>query len=261
MYDDAQLESAIAALLADEQYREHPLREALAALFERYQNHLLQIERLTSISDGYQTVLRERNQTITERYARQMRQLKRIVRISDHYQQMLRESNEALKTSSTRDPLTSLANRRLMLERLHTETAVAERRNSPFALALIDVDHFKQINDRFGHQAGDEVLVSIAHTLAAGLRAYDLCARWGGEEFMVLMPHTTGANALEIAVRLRRRVNALQYPDIAGIETPTISMGIAEYQMDTSFSETIKRADSALYKAKSRGRDRIVLAP
>jgi diguanylate cyclase (GGDEF)-like protein len=261
MRDDGKLEETIAALLGEEQYREHPLRAALSSLFERYQDHLTQLERLTSISDGYQTALRERNQTITDRYARQMRQLKKIVRISDQYQQMLRESNETLKTTSTRDPLTGLANRRLMLERLQSETAIAERRLSPFTIALIDIDHFKLINDNFGHQAGDEVLIAIAHTLADGLRAYDVCARWGGEEFMALMPHTTGADALEIAVRLRRRVNELAHPALSGQDAPTISIGIAEYHLNTSFSEAIKRADGTLYEAKSSGRDRIVLAP
>ncbi len=261
MRDNGQLESDIATLLADEQYVGQPLREALASLFGRYQNHLTQIERLTSISDGYQTVMRERNRSITERYDRQLRQLKKIVHISDQYQQALQEKNETLKEFSLRDALTGLANRRLMMERLNSEVAQAERRQTPFSLALVDIDHFKKINDQYGHNAGDAALVDIGQTLHQGLRGYDLCARWGGEEFLLLMADTSGQNAVEVAVRLRRMIHELTHPGLPAGVRPTVSMGIAEYRFDTPFSETIKRADEALYQAKNTGRDRIVLSP
>lgn len=257
--DHKHLEQNIAELLADPQFDGHPVREALSALFEQYQDHLTQIERLTSISDGYQSVMRERNRSLGDRYRKQMRQLQKIVRISDHYQEMMRDLNKALKTASTQDPLTGLPNRRLILERLNGEVALVERRDTPFSLALVDVDHFKRINDAFGHDTGDRALIAIAHALTTGLRAYDVCARWGGEEFLILLPETPGPAAVAIAERLRVLVDTLHDPQLPeGIEF-SVSIGIAQHRADSPLADTIKRADLALYEAKDKGRNRIVL--
>lgn len=258
--DDAQCEREIVALLADSQYEGHPLRAALSDLFEHYQEQLGQLERLTSISDGYQTVLRERNESLARRYSKQIRQLQKIVRISDHYQEMLREFNEALKVASTQDLLTGLPNRRLMLDRLTTEAALAERRQVLFSVALIDADYFKRINDEFGHDVGDKALISIAGALTSTLRAYDVCARWGGEEFLVLLPETLLSNALEIAERLREAVASLQLPEPAKKGYFSVSIGVAEHREQATIEDTIKRADLALYEAKHRGRNRVVAA-
>jgi len=258
--DDGRLEQEISALLADPQYEDHPLRGALAALLERYNDHLTSLERLTSISDGYQSVLRDQNLSLSARYQKQMRQLQKIVRISDHYQQMLRDLNEALKVASTQDPLTGLPNRRLILDRLNAEASLATRHGTPFSIALIDIDHFKQINDNFGHDVGDAVLVDIARSLTSGLRAYDICARWGGEEFMVLLPETRGATAIEITQRLQAEVSALQSEHLPPHTRLSISVGLSECCSAATITDTIKRADLALYQAKSSGRNKIVLA-
>lgn len=260
MRDEGQLEQEIIALLGDPQYDGHPLREALAALFQHYQDQLTNLERLTAISDGYHSALRERNQTLAERYRRQIRQLQKIVRISDHYQGMLREMNEALKVASTQDPLTGLPNRRLMLERLNAEVALAARRGVPFSLALIDIDHFKNINDQFGHDVGDKALVGITRTMTECLRAYDVCARWGGEEFLVLFPETSAAGAKAIAERLRTTIESSALPDLPDEIHTSISVGIAPHEVESSLTETIKRADEALYKAKRAGRNQVVIA-
>jgi diguanylate cyclase (GGDEF)-like protein len=258
--DDGQLERDIAALLADSQYEGHPLRDALAALLQRYHDQLASLERLTSISDGYQSALRDQNLSVTQRYQKQIRQLQKIVRISDHYQEMLRELNDALKIASTQDPLTGLPNRRLMLERLNSEAALSDRQGTTFSIALIDIDYFKQINDSFGHDVGDTVLVEMASALTTGLRAYDICARWGGEEFMVLLPETPGDIAIEIARRLQVAVAVASYDKLPATTRPTISAGLAERPPATPIADTMKRADQALYRAKNAGRNSIVLA-
>jgi diguanylate cyclase (GGDEF)-like protein len=260
MRDEGQLEQKIMELLADPQHLGHPLQEALAALFAQYQEHITQIERLTSISDGYQSVMRERNQSLSDRYRKQLRQLQKIVRISDHYQEMMRDLNQALKIASTQDPLTGLPNRRLMYERLDAQVALATRFETPFCLALIDVDHFKKVNDAFGHDVGDQALVCIAKALTHGLRAYDVCARWGGEEFLVLLPETTSDSALASAERLRLHVENLHYPELPDEVRPSISIGVAQHQSGAVLAETIKRADMALYEAKHTGRNRVSLA-
>jgi diguanylate cyclase (GGDEF)-like protein len=261
MRDEGQLEKQIAHLLGDPQYDGHPLREALAALFAQHQEQLAQIERVTSISDGYHSALRQRNESLAERYRKQIRQLQKIVRISDHYQEMLREANEALKVASTQDHLTGLANRRLMIERLNSEAAAVQRNKNTFCIAVIDIDHFKQINDGYGHDVGDAVLIEVARGLSKTLRAYDVCARWGGEEFLVLLPETDGAQAQETANRIRSAISALRFQGLPPDLGLSVSVGLCQHAVEASVEESIKRADLALYEAKKQGRDRVVLSP
>jgi len=254
------VEQDVTQLLDRPEFEGHPLRQALAGLWDQYQHHLHQLEKLTAISDGFQSVLLEQNQSLEERYARQLRQLRKIVRISDHYQEMLREVNLTLKLASTRDPLTNLANRRLMMERLSAEVASAERLGRPLSLILIDIDHFKEVNDSLGHDAGDRVLMEISRALARELRAYDVCARWGGEEFLILLPETPGIGALRVSERLCRHVSGIEFMGLPPDVRVTVSIGVAEYQMGSSVSEVVKRADAALYEAKRAGRNTAILA-
>ena len=253
-----QLEDDIAALLDDAAYDDHPLRAALQELWETHRDYLLQLERLTAISDGYQSAIRERNQSMKQRYQKQLRQLNKIVRISDRYGEMQRELNDALRIASTHDPLTDLPNRRLILDRLKAETASVERGRATFALALLDIDRFKRINDQSGHDAGDAALIGVARALSGSLRAYDLCARWGGEEFMLLLPETPLAAALLISERLRATIAALQPAQLSGEHRVTVSIGLTVFAPGESWDETIKRADVALYEAKNQGRNRVV---
>lgn len=261
MRDESQLEKRIEELLADPQYHGHPLQLALGELLQRQHEQVDQLERLTSISDGYQVVLQQRHQTLAQRHQKQLRQLQKIVRISDQYQGMLRDMNESLKIASTQDPLTGLFNRRLMLERLGSEAALAKRRQTTFSLALLDADHFKRINDTYGHDVGDTVLTHIARTITEELRAYDICARWGGEEFLVLLPETGGEVATEIANRLRLAIYALRVTGLDANDHFSVSVGVARHDIEADVNETIKRADLALYEAKHRGRNLVVLAP
>jgi diguanylate cyclase (GGDEF)-like protein len=203
--------------------------------------------------------LRASNQSLNERYCQQIRQLQKIIRISDHYQLMLQETNEKLAIASTQDALTSLPNRRFMQERLDAETAKVQRSKKTFSLALIDIDHFKLINDEWGHAVGDTALVCLADELKHRLRIYDVCARWGGEEFLILLPDTSGEAAVEIANRLREYTDAISSSELPESVRLSISIGVASHSRDEEWDTTLKNADDALYQAKHSGRNRVAL--
>jgi diguanylate cyclase (GGDEF)-like protein len=257
---DESLERTIEALLAEEQYLGHPLRDALAHLWTSTRERLSKLERITQISDRYQNMAQEQARTVSERYSRQLRQIEKIIRISDRYQGMLQDLNAALRDASTHDPLTGLANRRLLVERMRQEDARAGREHRPYALAVIDADHFKRINDSFGHEAGDQVLIALAQSLKAGLRESDLCGRWGGEEFLILLAEANAQAALAAIERILRDVRLLRMP-WDGTELPvTVSAGLAVNQSGESYQDTLRRADEALLVAKRGGRDRCCVA-
>lgn len=163
---------------------------------------------------------------------------------------------DTIRTLATVDELTSLANRRHMNEVLANE----ERRHpaaGTICIALLDIDHFKQINDRHGHAAGDAVLRSFAATLRAAVRDGDVVARWGGEEFLMMLPNTGAEQAAALLERIRLDVAALAVPGLDGLRV-AFSGGLCVRGAGESFADTINRADKALYRAKSAGRDRVV---
>jgi diguanylate cyclase len=161
---------------------------------------------------------------------------------------------------ATRDALTGLLNRRAMMDRLGEESARHHRAASVLSVAMIDIDWFKRINDNHGHQVGDTVLRRFAELMRAELRAVDALARWGGEEFLLLMPGSRASAAAAAVERLRRRVNAADFATLAEGLAVTFSAGLAECAPGESHDSVIDRADRALYQAKQGGRDRIVVA-
>lgn len=174
-------------------------------------------------------------------------------------QDELKKSNEMLKQLSNTDPLTRIFNRRYMMEMLTKEMQRAQRKGTHLSLVMIDIDHFKHVNDQYGHQAGDQVLVSIAALSQSAQRSYDFVARYGGEEFVLTLPETAHEDALEIAERLRLSIQAHTYSgSLKGLKT-TASMGVATYPTDfiTSVPDLIREADEAMYRAKAAGRNRI----
>jgi two-component system, cell cycle response regulator len=174
-----------------------------------------------------------------------------------HLQDDLRELNAELAHRASTDQLTGLPNRRFLDEQLTRACAGAKRHERPLALLMIDVDHFKRVNDEFGHQVGDEVLACIAGRLGARLRADDVLGRWGGEEFMVVANATVPEGARRLAEDLRAGV-AAEPLDVRG--TPlalTISIGWSAYDGGTP-EDLVRRADRALYAAKEAGRDTVV---
>jgi diguanylate cyclase (GGDEF)-like protein len=153
------------------------------------------------------------------------------------------------------DHLTGLANRRRFERQLEREVARTRRFNRPFCLLMLDIDHFKRVNDTHGHDAGDDVLRRLANALQAGTRGIDMAARIGGEEFAVLLTETDFAQGMEVAERLRVAVRETELPGVGGV---TVSVGLAEYNAATRDArELFSAADSALYEAKRAGRDRV----
>jgi diguanylate cyclase (GGDEF)-like protein len=171
---------------------------------------------------------------------------------------MMRDLNVALREASTHDPLTGIGNRRLLMERLREESERAQRSGKPYVLVILDIDHFKQVNDTWGHEVGDRVLVEIGCTMQAALRQYDLCGRWGGEEFLLLLPETAMADADQVIDRVRQDIRSLAVRVGTEALSVTASFGVAEYRLGESYSQTLSRADAALLEAKRSGRDKCV---
>jgi diguanylate cyclase (GGDEF)-like protein len=172
----------------------------------------------------------------------------------------LRAALARIQDLATRDDLTGLANRRLAQERLEAEDERQARTGTPFAIALLDLDHFKTVNDVHGHAAGDAVLRGFADAARRCAREVDLLARWGGEEFLLLMPCTDEAAALAATERLRLNVEQARAAYGAALLHVTCSAGVAEHRAGETIAQTLLRADRALYRAKSQGRNRVALA-
>ncbi|MBH9304393.1 biofilm formation regulator diguanylate cyclase SiaD [Pseudomonas aeruginosa] len=220
----------------------------------------MRLERIARISDGFQSMAREQNLSLSERYHKQLRRLEKVARISDRYQQMMRDLNLALKEASIRDPLTGLPNRRMLLERLREENERSQRHGQSYVLAMLDVDFFKQVNDTWGHDSGDRVLVEIARAMESELREYDLCGRWGGEEFLLLLPQTRLQDAGPVLERVRDSVRTLAVRVGTEALSVTASGGVTEHRIGETYSQTVNRADAALLDAKRSGRANCVFA-
>lgn len=180
-------------------------------------------------------------------------------------QDQLRVTQRLLQEQSITDGLTGLRNRRFFEERLQEEFSRARRYGDPVALIMIDVDHFKQVNDRFGHPMGDVVLREVGRLLRASTRDLDVCARYGGEEFAVILPKTPLAGALAVAERIWHALgtkvhqNPAPQPGEAPEIRVTASLGVASYpsQGISSSEELVRFSDDALYQAKRAGRNTI----
>lgn len=159
-----------------------------------------------------------------------------------------------LETEAHHDPLTGLWNRRRFEQSLQETREEAIRYNQPYSLLIADIDHFKQVNDLHGHDAGDVALQLISKELSLRMRKADRLSRWGGEEFVVLLPQTSLEGALRLANELRIRVRELSIPLVGRI---TISLGVAEVGQNESPRQALRRADAALLHAKTNGRDRV----
>ena len=195
--------------------------------------------------------LREHNKRLAERLEQ------KVERLTD-----ISEANKRLADMSLTDELTGLPNRRYLNRRSREELAMAQRFKSPLSCIMLDLDHFKQVNDSLGHQAGDAVLQSLAKVLCAGKREYDVIGRYGGEEFLVLLPQVDAQGAIIVAERLRKKVEETNL--LTNLGKParlTISLGVATFNNLENLSEEdlIHRADEALYRAKAEGRNRSVM--
>ncbi len=181
-----------------------------------------------------------------------------VVNLVSHW----RDRERRLEALAKTDPLTDLYNRRFFMELFERELEKARRYGQPISCVMVDLDHFKRINDRHGHLAGDQVLISAARAMKAGVRTTDLLARYGGEEFVIVLPLTDQKGAQELAERCRRLIQ--DSPVIADKATITVtaSMGVATFPHANvqTVDDLLNLADEALYEAKEQGRDRIAVA-
>jgi len=175
-------------------------------------------------------------------------------------QSHLLEAQEALSHQATHDFLTGIFNRRAIMDRLAQELSRAKRENGSLSVGMCDIDHFKNINDIFGHQAGDEALVAFTRCLQDRLRAYDSLGRFGGEEFLVIAPGSVGHSGESLYERLRAGLADAEIPTKAGMVSLTVSIGVAAGTGRCGVDALLAAADEALYQAKADGRNCVVYA-
>jgi diguanylate cyclase len=164
---------------------------------------------------------------------------------------------EDIEEKARRDDLTGVYNRRALLIAMEESKHRANVTGEPLSICVIDLDFFKRYNDEFDHLTGDRVLQAFAHAVRDGLRSTDIFGRYGGEEFVQILPHTALAGAILDAERLRNRINTLDIPFARSMSPLTVSVGVAQYRHGETIVQTFARADGALYKAKQLGRNRV----
>lgn len=165
--------------------------------------------------------------------------------------------NEQLEEYAIKDTLTKLYNRRMILAKFEEEISRCKRNFEVFSIILLDIDYFKDINDKFGHNFGDEVLKVFASLLTSSKRVQDLVARWGGEEFLIILPCTEKSGAMIVAERIRQQISEYEYHSSAGNIHITATFGVAEFNKEDSVEKIIRKADYALYYGKDNGRNQI----
>jgi diguanylate cyclase (GGDEF)-like protein len=196
---------------------------------------------------------------VSRELARERHRLQQVLDESEARNRALQAANAQIARLARIDPLTGLTNRRVLTETLPREVERARRGGHSLAVVMIDLDHFKRVNDRWGHDAGDRLLVSVGGLLIARLRQTDLAVRLGGEEFALLLPETNAAQAASLAEELRQRLT--QAADHGLPEPQTASLGVAVWSpTDIGPDDLLRRADRALYTAKKLGRNRVEVA-
>ena len=180
--------------------------------------------------------------------------LRKNLRIS---QSELEKSVAIIKEMSIRDELTGVYNRRHLMELLEHEYHRISRGGARFSVAMLDIDHFKSVNDSHGHQTGDEVLRAVSDVIRTSLRSADFCGRYGGEEFLLVMTQTNINGALLCAERVRSTIERSRFPNLGTDFKVTVSLGVAEFAGKEDIPTMIGRADKALYRAKESGRNRV----
>lgn len=197
---------------------------------------------------------------VVGKHTKLLRRFNKIVSISDGYQSQLMDLKARLEFSARTDLLTGLANRWEIMARLESEKSRSERYKKNFSILIGDLDHFKGINDNHGHLAGDRVLRVVAEILRGQVRVEDFCGRWGGEEFLIILPETDLQKACSVAAKLLAKVRKTAVPWEGKKISTTMSMGIGVFKQGMSIDECLKQVDDALFTAKSGGRDQFAMA-
>lgn len=256
--DFSALEEDVASILENPEYDDHPAREALGRLWEMNLSQWNRVERITRLSDSYQDMMMQREKSLSARFDKHLRQLEKITRISDHYQRILKQMNSELEQTALIDPLTELPNRRMMMKRLSHEFE-RDDQNKVYCVAMVDVDHFKLVNDNHGHQVGDDVLVALGKLMSNAMADDIYIGRWGGEEFLVLLPEKNQQEAHAVMEKLRLAIEQLTFNFQENQLSTSVSIGLSQYRRGDTLDSLLTRADDALYAAKSLGRNQISL--
>lgn len=176
------------------------------------------------------------------------------------YLRLVKRAERRLSLAAATDPLTGLNNRRRIMEVIRYWVTRRKREAAPLCFVVCDIDHFKRINDEHGHDAGDKVLVAVAETMSRTLREQDSVARWGGEEFLIVMPNTALTQAIAVAERLRQQIEDTTLAIGERTIRISLTLGVTEHHAEEDPEASIARADNALYRGKEGGRNRVVTA-
>jgi len=227
-----------------------PLKEALSFMQDKHFKRIVTVD-----EEGYLVGIITQKELISMAYTR-------WVKMMEAYQSELRQINERLEKKSRRyeksaqtDPLTGLYNRMKFLELFVAEYNIMVQRDNHLSLLVMDIDHFKAVNDSWGHNVGDEVLVEVSDVLTKTLRSVDIVCRWGGEEFVALLPAASIDEAYRSAERIRQNIKKHTFKN--NKISVTVSIGVTEIREKDDLRSVIERADKALYLAKKAGRDAV----
>jgi diguanylate cyclase (GGDEF)-like protein len=236
--------------------------EEFGIILEVVLTELRQAEDITEIEDLRWTLIREVEKLMTghDELADKLDSTRHYLQLFETDSRELSDELTRVRLLSLTDELTDLPNRRAFMQRLEDEVARVQRYGFPLSFVLIDLDHFKAVNDEFGHSAGDEVLRVYSKNILSIFRHHDMVARYGGEEFAVLLPNTDSDGTVRALNKVRRRANETRWQtNGCASDVPTFSAGVSLYKPGESATAFIERADKALYRAKRLGRNRIEL--
>ncbi len=215
----------------------------------RYDGQVITSKMLSYIREEKEIIEREREELkrlliLKEREIKYLREyIRELEKVIDYY-----------KSLCVIDELTNVYNRRYIIEVLKKEKAFADRTGEKFSIALIDVDNFKEVNDRYGHEVGDKVLEMVAFELQNSVREADIVGRWGGDEFVVILRNTDISRARNVALRILENVRKIRVNSL----NLSVSLGLVQYGGE-SLKDLIRKVDAALYRAKSKGKDRVCI--
>jgi diguanylate cyclase (GGDEF)-like protein len=171
----------------------------------------------------------------------------------------IQEMSQKFEKQAMRDPLSGILNRRGMQEKLQQEFARSQRYKNELTVMMCDIDHFKVVNDQYGHDRGDEIIKGLAEIFKSTLRQQDSLARWGGEEYLFLLPETNGSQAMQLAEKLRTNIEKTEFRQLDKTFNVTISIGLHQITSNDTINQAISKSDTNLYKAKEQGRNRCIL--
>jgi diguanylate cyclase (GGDEF)-like protein len=172
----------------------------------------------------------------------------------------IQEMSQKFEKQAMRDPLSGLLNRRGMRVKLQDEFERSQRYNNELTVMMCDIDNFKRVNDQYGHDKGDEIIKSLGAVFKSGLRRQDSLARWGGEEYLFLLPETNGSQGMQLAEKLRTKIEKEQYTHEYKNFSVTVSIGLHQIVVTDTINQAITKADTNLYKAKEQGRNRCIIS-